>query len=319
MTKPINLQTTIPPELANSRLDAALAKLFPQFSRARLQQWLSKQQILVDGEMLKAKAKVKGGEQIIINATVDEQTKLTAQPIELTIVHEDDAILVINKPAGLVVHPGAGHHDGTLVNALLHHAPSLAALPRAGLIHRLDKNTSGLLVIAKTLPAHTYLVQALQRREIHREYQAVVQGVLIAGGTIDAPIGRHKISRTKMAVIDSGKPATSHYRIIERFRAHTHIKVILESGRTHQIRVHMAHIHHPVVGEPTYAGRSRLPKQASEELIQELQQLKRQALHACKLVLKHPITQKMLAFQADMPYDIKELIAALHRDKEHEN
>ncbi len=310
----INLTAIIPEELANKRLDQALAILFPDYSRARLQSWIKAGQVLVDGTLLKAKEKVSADQEVIIAATIVSNENWRAQPIELNIAYEDDDILVINKPAGLVVHPGAGTPDSTLLNALLHHCPELNTIPRGGIIHRLDKDTSGLLVITKTLPAHTKLVADLQERKISREYEAVVNGVMTAGGTVDAPIARHPKDRVRMAVVLSGKPAITHYRVLEKFRTHTHVKVNLETGRTHQIRVHMAHIHYPIVGDPVYGGRLKLPKGCNEELRTTLQKFKRQALHARRLEFAHPISGEIMTFKAKLPTDMQQLITDLQED-----
>lgn len=315
---PVQLAATIPDELAGKRLDQALAQLFPEHSRSRLQQWLKDNQITIDGKCLKAKDKVWGGEQIAINAALPSaELPWQAQAIALDITYEDEALLVINKPAGIVVHPAAGNWEGTLVNALLHHIPELANLPRAGLIHRLDKDTSGLLVIAKTLTAHTALTKQLQARTVKREYAALVCGQIIAGGTIDAPIGRHSRQRKQMAVIETGKPAVTHYRVEERFRAHTLLKVNLETGRTHQIRVHMASIFHPVFGDMTYGGRLQLPKGASEELAAALRHFKRQALHARSLGLIHPVNNEYIEWTSSLPDDFLQLVTLLRKDLHH--
>lgn len=311
----IQLSSTIPEALAGMRLDQALAQVFPEYSRSRLQEWIKLNQVLVNHKALRTRDKVWGGEQIVISAKLPEQAVTwQAEAIQLNIIHEDDAVLIINKPSGLVVHPGAGNWEGTLVNAILHHAPESAKLPRAGLIHRLDKNTSGLLVIAKTLTAHTSLTQQLQARTMKREYEAVVNGSIIAGRTIDAAIGRDAHQRKKMAINEFGKPAITHFRVIERFRAHTHIQVKLETGRTHQIRVHMAHIHHAVLGDVAYGGRLQLPRGASPELIEVLRQFKRQALHARTLGFIHPQTQQEIAWSAPLPEDMQSLLAVLKLD-----
>lgn len=310
----IHLQAQIPTNLAGLRLDQALAKLFPDYSRARLQAWIKAGAVTVDGKYLKPSDKVQVQQLIEIKTALTAESSWEPQSIELDIIHEDENILVINKQPGLVVHPGAGNRDKTLLNALLHHAPNLATLPRAGIVHRLDKNTSGLLVIAKTLNAHQKLIKQLQTRVVKREYQALVNGILISGGTITAPIGRHPIHRTHMAVVVTGKPAITHYRILERYQVHTLLKVQLETGRTHQIRVHLSHIHHPLVGDPTYAGRLRLPPQATEKLKQALHNFKRQALHAWRLELKHPKTEKIISWEAPLPDDMENLLKLLRQD-----
>jgi 23S rRNA pseudouridine1911/1915/1917 synthase len=294
------LKTIIPENLDNKRLDQALAKLFPEYSRTRLQAWIKAGQVTVDGKVLKPRDKVHTGQNIIVTPIIEPQEHWEAQPIVLDIIYEDDDIIIINKPAGLVVHPGAGTRDKTMLNALLHHAPELTKLPRAGIIHRLDKDTSGLLVVARNLKSHTKLVADLQQRNIKREYEAIVVGVMTAGGTIDAPIGRHPKDRKRMAVVVFGKPAITHYRVIKRFKAHTHIKVMLETGRTHQIRVHMAHIHYPIVGDPVYGGNKARYKN-----------FKRQALHAKCLGLIHPRTGKQMEWHAPLPNDMQWLLEEL--------
>ncbi len=310
----INLSAVVPDHLAGQRLDQALAEMFSNFSRARLQTWIRDHQVMVNGQSKRPRDRVLGGEEIVIAAVLPDQMTWEAQPITLDIIYEDDAIIVVNKPVGLVVHPAVGNRDSTLVNALLHHSPELNKLPRAGIVHRLDKNTSGLIVIAKTLPAHTSLVRQLQARTISREYSAIVQGVLVAGGTIDMPIGRHPLQRKHMAVVESGKPATTHYRVIERFRAHTWVRVNLETGRTHQIRVHMAHLRHPIVGDATYGGRLKMPSQISEVLRQALRAFKHQALHAQRLGLLHPTTLEPIEWQAPLPDDMQHLLNLLRED-----
>lgn len=299
---------TIPISYQGKRLDKTLAELLPQYSRMCLKNWIDNQKITVNGEFWQPKDKVAGNEIIVLNAELATKTVDQPEAIKLNIIYEDDDILVLNKPAGMVVHPGAGNRQGTLLNALLHHAPQLKKLPRAGIIHRLDKDTSGLLVIAKTITAHTHLTQQLQNRKIVREYEAIVQGELISGATIETDIGRHPRYRTKMAVVTEGKPAITHYRIIEKFQGVTHIKIKLETGRTHQIRVHMAHIHHPIIGDQVYSSRMRFPKNASAKLIAFLKTFKRQALHACKLGLKHPTSGKWMEWTAPIPADIQELL-----------
>ena len=307
----INLSAVIPSEMAGKRLDQALATLLTDYSRARLQAWISDGSIKINDEIKRPKDKVQGGETVTVNATHQVQEKWQAQAIQLNIIYEDDHLLVINKPIGLVVHPAAGNPDSTLVNALLHYCPTLNELPRAGIIHRLDKDTSGLLVIAKTLIAHTHLVRQLQARTVKREYNALVNGTIISGGTINAPIGRDSHHRKKMAVTHSGKEAITHYRVIERFAAHTLLKVNLETGRTHQIRVHMAYIHHPIVGDATYGGRLKLPKNISIELTEALRNFKHQALHARRLGLIHPVTHEYCDWQAPLPKDMAHLLSLL--------
>lgn len=307
----INEKFTISDEYQGLRLDQAIAKLLPDFSRSQLQKWLTSGQMLVNGQQANTKQKVQGGEVVELTVNLQPTERWEAQELPLNIIYQDDEFAVIFKPADLVTHPGAGNPDGTLVNALLHHIPETRNLPRAGIIHRLDKETSGLLVVAKTLHAHNYLTKALQAREIHREYECIVQGKLISGGTIDEPIGRHPKNRLQQAVITSGKPAVTHYRIIQRFAHYTHLKVILETGRTHQIRVHMAHIGYPIVGDPLYAGRKRIPKNLTPELKEIINHFNRQALHAKKLILVNPTTGNKQTFEAPAPDDFLQLVNAL--------
>jgi 23S rRNA pseudouridine1911/1915/1917 synthase len=308
------LQAEVPLELVGSRLDQALAELFPDFSRSRLQQWVKDGSVLVDGKVLRSKDKLLGGESIEIDVQLEAETTFTPEPIPLDIVYQDESLLVINKPAGLVVHPAAGNWQGTLLNALLHHDPAIATVPRAGIVHRLDKETTGLLVVARTLEAQTALVEQLQAREFTREYDAVVNGVLTGGGTVDEPIGRHPVDRKRMAVVRNGKPAVTHYRLAERFRAFTYIKVQLETGRTHQIRVHMAYRHNPLVGDPVYGGRLRIPSGCTPELEQMLRHFHRQALHASRLGLTHPQSGEYMEWTAPLPEDIQTLLEVLRQD-----
>jgi 23S rRNA pseudouridine1911/1915/1917 synthase len=314
VTAKIQHTLTIPDELAGSRLDQALAKLLPDHSRTQIQDWIKKQEVTLDGQIPINKARVIGGESIVINAGIKPQQTFTAEAIVLDIIYEDDALLVINKPAGMVVHPGAGNMSHTLLNALLHHAPALKDLPRAGIVHRLDKDTSGLLVIAKTPGALLNLSNQIKNRTVSRIYQAIVYGIFASGGKIDEPIGRHPIQRKRMAIKDNGKEAVTHYRVMERYRAHTRVRVQLETGRTHQIRVHMAHIHHALLGDPIYGGRLRLPKGATPALVDMLRRFKRQALHAFELGLIHPVTRETMTWRAPLPADMKELIECLRTD-----
>ena len=307
-------QAQIPDSAAGRRVDQALAELFPEFSRSRLTAWLKAGDITLDGKVPRPRDAVRGGERVEVNATLEPATDSRPEPIRLSILHEDAHLLVINKPVGLVVHPGAGNPDGTLVNALLHHDPALAVLPRAGIVHRLDKETSGALIVARTLEAHTALVEQLAAREIHRQYEAIVNGTMIAGGTVDAPLDRHPVDRLRRAVREDGKPAVTHYRVRERFRAHTRIECVLETGRTHQIRVHMAHIRHPLVGDTLYGGTLRLPKAASDDLVMTLRGFRRQALHAERVALSHPITGEALEILAPAPEDLLALARALRED-----
>jgi len=309
------LTTIIPDTLAGKRLDQVLAELFPDFSRSRLQKWLKSGAVLVDGRILRPKDSVVGGELVEMAIEVEDETQWRPEPIPINIVYQDEHIVVINKPAGLVVHPGAGNNQGTLSNALLYHFPELAAVPRAGIVHRLDKDTSGLLVVARSLPAHKFLIEQLQSHSVKREYLAMCNGVMTAGGTVDAPIGRHPTNRLRMAVRENGKPAVSHYRVIQRFRAHSLITVSLETGRTHQIRVHMAYIHYPLVGDYVYGGRLKIPPDCTVGFSQALRDFKRQALHAAHLQFQHPIhTQQQMQWHADMPDDMKNLVMLAQHD-----
>jgi len=317
MTQEINLKSEISATQTGLRLDQALAELFPDYSRTRIKEWILDGKVSVDGTVVnKPREKVLESQEIEVQATLEEEVHAEAQAIDLNIVYEDDHILVINKQAGLVVHPGAGNSDGTLMNALLHHCPEIEHVPRAGIVHRLDKDTTGLMVVAKTVEAQTHLVAALQARDITREYEAIVLGTMTAGGTVDEPIGRHPTKRTHMAVHHSGKPAVTHYRVAEKFRAHTRLRLRLESGRTHQIRVHMAYIGHVLVGDPVYGGRPKPPKAASEAFFEVLKNFKRQALHAVRLELVHPITCELMSWQAPIPEDMVELTKAMRKDTE---
>ncbi|MEM9243581.1 MAG: 23S rRNA pseudouridine(1911/1915/1917) synthase RluD [Pseudomonadota bacterium] len=316
MITKIKLDFTIPEQLAGERLDRALAKQLPQYSRSRLKQWLTSGQLTIDGASPPPKYKIAGGEQVSIRADLEENNKWEAQAIDLDIIFEDESLLVINKPIDFVVHPGAGNSHNTLANALLHYHPPLAKLPRSGIVHRIDKDTTGLLVVAKTLEAQTNLIKQLQEKRIKRQYEAIVNGHPTGGGTINAPIGRHPKQRTKMAVVENGKMAITHYRIIEHLPHHTRLKVRLETGRTHQIRVHLAHIGYPIVGDQSYGGRLKLPKNITPEVSQILRQFKRQALHARWLELKHPINHEQLKFEAPLPDDIKTLLNQLGKDSD---
>ncbi|MEG3132423.1 23S rRNA pseudouridine(1911/1915/1917) synthase RluD [Rouxiella sp. T17] len=317
MAQQVQLTATVAETQLGQRLDQALAELFPDYSRSRIKDWILDERVTVNGKKVaKPKEKVLGGEAIAIDAQIEEEARWLAQDIALSIVYEDDDILVINKPRDLVVHPGAGNPDGTVLNALLHHYPEIIDVPRCGIVHRLDKDTTGLMVVAKTVPAQTHLVDALQRREITREYEAVAIGNMTAGGTVNEPISRHSTKRTHMAVHPMGKPATTHYRIMEHFRAHTRLRLRLETGRTHQIRVHMAHINHPLVGDQLYGGRPRPPKGASDVFINQLRTFDRQALHATMLRLFHPVTGIQMEWHAPLPQDMVDLINAMKADTE---
>jgi 23S rRNA pseudouridine1911/1915/1917 synthase len=315
MAEIIQHKDIVPDSCLGKRFDQTLAIMFPDYSRSRLKDWILAGSVSVNGEVLtRAREKMYGGESIAIDAEVEAEQRFEAQNIALDIVYEDDDILVINKPAGLVVHPGAGNPDGTVLNALLHHHPAIEVVPRAGIVHRLDKDTTGLMVVAKTIAAQTNLVESLQLREITREYEAVASGLMTAGGLVDERIGRHATKRTHMAVTMSGRPSVTHYRVMEKYRLHTRLRLRLETGRTHQIRVHMAHITHPLVGDPVYGGRPRPPKNATPELLTKLRSFKRQALHAAMLSLYHPITGELMTWHADLPDDFVELVELLQAD-----
>jgi 23S rRNA pseudouridine1911/1915/1917 synthase len=307
----LQVSLTIPSEQAGQRLDQALAALLPDYSRSRLKSWIESGEIRVNGLARRPRDRVCGGESVALEATLPEDRRAAAQPIPLVVVHEDRHLVVIDKPAGLVVHPGAGNPDLTLQNALLAWDPALASLPRAGIVHRLDKDTSGLLVVARTLPAHTALVRMLAEREVHREYEAICRGVMTAGGTVDAPIARHPTDRVRMAVREGGRESVTHYRVIRRFAGYTHVRVQLETGRTHQIRVHLAHAGFPIVGDRVYGGRLALPKGASEALRQALREFPRQALHAARLQFDHPVTGRPLECASALPADMRALLEAL--------
>ncbi|MFO1406831.1 MAG: 23S rRNA pseudouridine(1911/1915/1917) synthase RluD [Steroidobacteraceae bacterium] len=304
----------VPHEFGGQRLDQALAAMLPDHSRSRLKAWIESGEVTVDGTVRRPRDKVLGGEAVRISATLPEETSAVAQDIPLAIVHKDRHLFVVDKPAGLVVHPGAGNPDRTLQNALLALDPALAHLPRAGIVHRLDKDTSGLLVVARTPEAHTALVRMLEARDVHREYEAICRGVMTAGGTVDAPIDRHPTDRVRMAVRQHGREAVTHYRVIRRYRAHTHVRVQLETGRTHQIRVHLAHIGFPLVGDRVYGGRLALPRGAGEALREALRAFPRQALHAARLEFEHPVTGKPVACAAPLPADMVALLDVLARD-----
>jgi 23S rRNA pseudouridine1911/1915/1917 synthase len=301
-------------EQAGLRLDQALARALPQYSRARLQGWIEAGAVKVDGQVPRPRDKVQGGEHVRIEARIEPETRVTAEDLPVDVVYKDRGIFVINKPAGLVVHPGAGNASHTLQNALLALDPKLAVVPRAGLVHRLDKDTSGLMVVARTPEAHAALVEAISARDVERAYLAICVGVMTGGGTIDEPIGRHRTQRTRMAVRADGREAVTHYRVLKRFRGHTFVRAELETGRTHQIRVHFDHIGYPLVGDPVYGTRRRIPKGAGAVLIEALGSFKRQALHAARLALEHPLTGKALEWEAPVPADMASLLDVLEAD-----
>jgi 23S rRNA pseudouridine1911/1915/1917 synthase len=307
------LNASIPLESAGRRFDAALADLFPDYSRSRLSAWIKAGDVLLDGQTVIPRHIVHGGEAVELKVRLQREVSAAPENISLDIRYEDADLIVVNKPPGLIVHPGAGNPDGTLQNALLHYDPALAEIPRAGLVHRLDKNTSGLMVVARTLRAHTSLVEQLSARTVHRQYEALVYGPMVSGGKVDQPIGRHPVDRLRQAVREDGREAVTHYRIREKFRAMTLVECRLETGRTHQIRVHMAHVRHPIVGDLSY-GNLRLPKGATTELIEALRNFRRQALHAERLEFLHPASAEKLVVEAARPADMDALIATVRED-----
>lgn len=315
MNNPVQKQITVSREHHNQRIDSVLAQILSEYSRTQLCNWIKSGAITLNQKTCKPKDKVQEGDILEVSVPLpvlrEDFNQCTPEPIDLTIIYEDDEVLVLNKPAGLVVHPGAGNQEHTLVHALLYHAPILQQLPRAGIIHRLDKDTTGLLIVAKSLTAHTSLIRQMQARTIQRHYLALVQGHVISGGTIDTGFGRHPRNRLKMSVIGQGRQAITHYSIKYQYQDYTLLDVKLMTGRTHQIRVHLAHINHPVVGDQLYGGRMRIPAQADESLKVQLQQFKRQALHAYSISFSHPQTQKQLTFNADLPNDFSLLLHAL--------
>jgi 23S rRNA pseudouridine1911/1915/1917 synthase len=313
-TEAVSLALQIPASLSGRRFDQALAELLPQYSRSRLAAWIKAGQATLAGRVVRPRDFVSGGEAVRVEAVVEPERRFAPEAIPLDVLHRDRDVMVVNKPPGLVVHPGAGNPAGTLQNALLALDPELARVPRAGIVHRLDKDTSGALVIARTLPAHAKLVAMLAERDVHRRYVALVQGALIAGGTVRAALGRHARDRLKMAVREDGREAVTHYRVRERFRAHTLLQVELETGRTHQIRVHLAHIRHAIVGDPLYGGGLKLPKGAGEALAEGLRGFRRQALHAELLQFAHPRSGRELSVEAPMPDDLVALLGLLRAD-----
>ncbi len=308
-----NLQ--LPPKASGRRLDQALAEALPEFSRSRLKRWIDGGQLRVDGRVPRPRDIVAGGEHVVLDAPDEDAVTPLAQDIALSIAFEDRDVLVIDKPAGLVVHPGAGNPDRTLQNALLAYDRRLAKLPRAGIVHRLDKDTTGLLIVARGETARMKLAEAMAARLIHREYQAVCVGVMTAGGKVDAPIDRHPVDRLRMSVRSSGREAVTHYRVIERFRGHTWVRVTLETGRTHQIRLHLSHAGYPLVGDPVYGRRLAIPRAATPALADALRGFRRQALHAAKLAFPHPRDGRAMEVEAALPSDLAMLIAALKRDR----
>ena len=315
MSESLSLTATVPDSCIGKRLDQTVAELFSDYSRSRLKEWIVAGKVFVDGQAwTKPREKMMGGETVTIETVLEQETEAQPEDIPLNVVYEDDDILVINKPAGLVVHPGAGNSNGTVLNALLYRYPTISLVPRAGIVHRLDKDTTGLMVIAKTIPAQTQLVSDLQDREITREYEAICIGTMTAGGKVEKPIGRHSTKRTLMSVNETGKEAVTHYRVAEKYRNHTRLRLRLETGRTHQIRVHMSHIGYPLVGDQQYGGRPRPPKGADSALIESLRNFKRQALHATMLRLYHPITGELMEWHAPTPDDMVALNDILRDD-----
>ncbi|MCV6626567.1 MAG: 23S rRNA pseudouridine(1911/1915/1917) synthase RluD [Cellvibrionaceae bacterium] len=314
MSQSVDATAVVSEQYSGQRLDQVAAQLFGGFSRSKLQAWIKGGELTVNGAPAKTRDKLLGGETLALKAELEQQGDWQGEDIPLDIVYEDAAIIVLNKPTGLVVHPAAGNRTGTLLNALLHHCPELINVPRAGIVHRLDKDTTGLMVVAKTLQAHTDLVAQLQARSVAREYEAVVQGTMTGGGRVEANIGRHPRQRTKMAVLQfGGKEAITHYRLVQRFKAHTHIRLKLETGRTHQIRVHMAHIGYPLVGDGAYGGRFKIPKGIDKPAVEFLRNFGRQALHAAQLGLIHPVSEDYMEWQAPLPEDFCALLDELKR------
>ena len=301
----------IPDRLIGQRIDSAMAQMLPDYSRSKITTWVRSGGALINGKTFKPKEKILGGEIVTLNIKAEKTNDWKAEDIPLDIVFEDNDIIVVNKPVGLVTHPGAGNWTGTLANALLHYDPSLANLDRAGIVHRLDKNTSGLMVVARSELAQKNLVEQLQTHAVSREYSAIVYGHMISGGTVDEPIGRDPKDRIRQAVVEDGKDAVTHYRVIDRFAHHTHVKAILETGRTHQIRVHLSYIGHPLIADPMYGGKIRFPKKADDHLKNALKKFNRQALHAKKLTLTHPITLEQMSWKAPLPQDLKDLLKIL--------
>lgn len=305
----------IPDELAGQRLDSALARMLPEHSRTRIKAWIEADQVRVGSLPCKPRDVVGAGSRVTLRISAEPpRSDVLPEAMPLRLVHEDADVLVVDKPAGMVVHPGAGNPHHTLQNALLGYDATLALLPRAGIVHRLDKDTSGLLVVARTMAAHTALSRQLLARSVSREYLAVCVGVMTSGGTIDQPIGRHRNDRVRMTVRTDGRPAVTHYRVLERFRAHTYVHVKLETGRTHQIRLHLSHLHYPIAGDPVYGGRYAQPKGAAPELLATLRDWKRQALHAALLSFDHPRSGVRMAFASPPPADFEALLAALRED-----
>ena len=305
------LQIIIPERMIDKRVDLALSEMLPDYSRSKVTAWIKSGDALINKKKFKPKDKVSGNEMVFLTLTQKDNNYWLPEKIDLNIVYEDDHIIVINKPFGLVTHPGAGNLNGTLANALLYHDSSLSSLDRSGIVHRLDKNTSGLMVVSKNLKSQKFLVEQLQNHLVEREYSAIVYGHMISGGSINEPIGRDSKDRLKQTISANGKEAISHYRVIDRFKSHTHVKVVLETGRTHQIRVHLSHIGHPLIGDPMYGGRVRFPKKANTKLKHTLSHFDRHALHSKKLTLDHPATGESMTWKANLPDDMQVLLSSL--------
>jgi len=305
------LQIIIPERMIDKRIDLALSEMLPDYSRSKVTAWIKSGDALINKKKFKPKDKVSGNEMVFLTLTQKDNNYWLPEKIDLNIVYEDDHIIVINKPFGLVTHPGAGNLNGTLANALLYHDSSLSSLDRSGIVHRLDKNTSGLMVVSKNLKSQKFLVEQLQNHLVEREYSAIVYGHMISGGSINEPIGRDSKDRVKQTISANGKEAISHYRVIDRFKSHTHVKVVLETGRTHQIRVHLSHIGHPLIGDPMYGGRVRFPKKANTKLKHTLSHFDRHALHSKKLTLDHPATGESMTWKANLPDDMQVLLSSL--------
>lgn len=308
-----SIKIIIPKRMTGERLDSAISELIPNISRSKIALYIKSGDALINDKNFKPNDKVLGDETVSLIINQKQNNNWIAEKIHLDIVYEDKYIIIINKPFGMVTHPGAGNWNGTLANALLAHDANLSKLDRAGIVHRLDKNTSGLMVVAKNAHSQKHLVDQLQKHSVKREYSAIVYGHMISGGTVDEPIGRHTKDRVKQAVLRSGKDAITHYRVVDRFDNHTHVKAILETGRTHQIRVHLSHIGYPLIGDPIYGGRLRFPKKAKQDLKDALKAFKRQALHSKKLTLKHPDTGESMTWKVDLPDDMKRLLNVLSR------
>lgn len=313
MTEHIKMDATIPAEMSGKRLDQILALMLPEHSRARMQAWIRDGRIKVNMKPLRPCDRMRGGERLEIDVEIERRAEMVAEAMPLSIIYEDESLLVVDKPAGLITHPGAGVRQHTLMNGLLHHDPELGRLARAGIVHRLDKDTSGLLVVARTPQMHTCLVRQMHSRQIRRQYVTLVTGGLIGGGVVDQPVGRHPRYRTRMAVVNNGRPAKTHYRIAKKYPYHTRLRITLETGRTHQIRVHMAWLGHPIVGDPVYSAGQQLLKGMSPELIRLIRDFPRQALHAHTIELKDPRDGRIRHWQAPLPADINGLIGALER------